>query len=109
MGSVNTSVTLLYLYGTPGTSYSQLVLAAQKAESESEETCERLRARTVVTTKPREVKAKLGQQFTQLMATLTQTKLGSSPTSATGSPQECGNTDGGAVGGAPQSHKPPQQ
>ena len=39
-----------YLYSTPGTSYSQLMVAAQKAESKSEETWERVRARAVVTT-----------------------------------------------------------
>ena len=42
----------------------------------------------------REGMAKLGQEIAQLMAALTQTRWGSSPTSAPGSPQECGHRCG---------------
>ena len=41
-----------YLYSTPSTSYSQLMFAAQKADSESEETQERVRPRATVTPEP---------------------------------------------------------
>ena len=54
---------LQYLYSAPGTSYSQLMVAVWKPESESEETQERVRARAAVTTDPREGMAELGQQI----------------------------------------------
>ena len=66
------------------------MVAAQMAESESEETQERVRAKAIVTTKPGEGMNKLGQQIAQLMTALTQTRQGSSPISEPGSPQECG-------------------
>ena len=50
-----------------------------------------MRARAVVITAPREGTAKLGQQNAQLMAALTKTGQGSGPTSAPGSPWECGH------------------
>ena len=53
--------TFEYLYSTPGTSYSQLMVAAQKVESENEETQEKVRARATLTTDPGEGKAELGQ------------------------------------------------
>ena len=80
-----------YLYSTLGNSYSQLMVAAQKVKSENEETWEKVRARAAVTTDPGEEMAKLGQQIAKLMATLTQTGHGSSPSSALGSPWECGH------------------
>ena len=77
-----------YLYSAPGTSYSQLMVAARKAESENEETQEKVRARAAVTSNPGEGTAELGQQIAKLMAALTQTGQGSSPSSAPGSPWE---------------------
>ena len=62
-----------YLYSTPGISYFQLMIAAQKVESRSEETWDWVVARAVVTTNPVEGMAKLKQQIFQLMAALTQT------------------------------------
>ena len=62
-----------YLYSTPGTSYWQLMVAARKVESKNEETIERVSARVIVTTDPREGTARLGQQIAKLMATMTQT------------------------------------
>ena len=53
----------------------------------------------MVTTDPGEGIVKLGQQIAKLMATLTWTGQGSSPSSAPGSPQECGH-GWGTVGGA---------
>ena len=67
------------------------MVVTQKVESESEETQERVRARAMVTTKPWEGMARLGQQISQLMAALTKTGQVSSPTSVPGSPQECGH------------------
>ena len=43
-----------YLYSNPETSYSQLMFAACKAESENEETCEKVRTRAAMTTGPGE-------------------------------------------------------
>ena len=42
------------LYSTPGTSYSQLMVAAQKAESKNEEIQDKVRARAAVITDPEE-------------------------------------------------------
>ena len=39
-----------YLYSTPGTSYLQLMVAAQKAKSENEEIWDKVRARVAVVT-----------------------------------------------------------
>ena len=39
-----------YLYSTPGTSYSQLMVATQKAKSGNEETWDKVRARATVPT-----------------------------------------------------------
>ena len=47
------------------------MVAAYKAESENEETQEKVRARAMVTTDPGEETTKLGQQIATLMATLT--------------------------------------
>ena len=41
-----------YLYSNPGTTYSQLMIAACKAESENEEAHDKVRARSVMTTEP---------------------------------------------------------
>ena len=41
-----------YIYSNPGTSYSQLMVATCKAESENEEACDKVRARAVMTTDP---------------------------------------------------------
>ena len=87
-----------YLYSTPGTSYSQMMVAVQKVESENEETQEKVRARATVTTDLEEGMTDLGQQTAKLVATLTQTKQGSGPFSAQ---VVLGNmaVDGGAVVG----------
>ena len=39
-----------YLYSTPGTSYSQLIVTTHKAESENEEIQDKVRARATVAT-----------------------------------------------------------
>ena len=50
-----------YLYISPRTSYSQLMVTAHKAESKNEEIWDKVRARAVVTTDPGEGTAELGQ------------------------------------------------
>ena len=62
-----------YLYSAPGTSYSQVMVAAQKVECENEETWGKVRARAMVTSDPGEGMGELNQQIAKLMATLTQT------------------------------------
>ena len=71
-----------YLYSTPGTSYSQLMVATWKVESKNEETQEEVRARAVMTTDPREGMAELDQWIAKLMAILAKTRQGSSHSSA---------------------------
>ena len=43
---------ILYLYSNPMTTYPQLMIAAQKAESEAEETQDKVRARAAMTMEP---------------------------------------------------------
>ena len=80
-----------YFYSIPGVLYFQLMIVAQKVESESEETQDCLRARVVVTTEAVEEMAKLKQQITQLMAALVQTGWGNGHTSTLSSPQKHGS------------------
>ena len=54
---------LRYLYTNPGTIYSQLMIAAHKAESKNEEACDRVRARSAMTTEPVEGTTDLGNQI----------------------------------------------
>ena len=81
-----------YLYNTSGVSYSQLMVATQKAKSKNEETQDCMRAKATVTTEPVEGTDELQQQIIQLMATLTMVGWGSSNNSTLSSPQEhvCG-------------------
>ena len=60
-----------YLYSTPRNSYSQLMVAAQKAESKNEEILDKVRARAAMGTDSREGATELGQQIARLMAALT--------------------------------------
>ena len=62
-----------YLYSTPNLSYSQLMIAAQKVESENEETQYHVRVRATVITKAVEGMAKLKHQIAKLKAALTET------------------------------------
>ena len=79
-----------YLYSTPGTSYSQLMVATHKAESKNEPIRDKVRARVAVTTGPREGTTELGQQIAKLMFALTKVGQGSSPASTPSSPRERG-------------------
>ena len=90
-----------YLYSTPRTSYSQLMVAAHKAESESEEIQDKVRVRATVDTDSREGMAELGQQIARLMAALTKAGQGSNPSSASSSPWERGHRRGNGGNSSP--------
>ena len=60
-----------YLYSNPGTIYSQLMTAACRADSENEDACDKVRARSAMTTDPVEGTTELGHQIAKLMVTLT--------------------------------------
>ena len=77
------------------------MVAAQKVESESEEAWDRVRPRAMVTAKPGEQKAELGQEIAQLMAALTQIRQGNIHTSTPGSPWEHGHGHGHSKRGNP--------
>ena len=91
MGSTNICDSVWYLYSTPGTSYSQLMVAAQKVESKNEDTQEKVRANAMVTTGPGEGMAEPGTADCQINGhpSPDQTRQASSPSSTPGSPWEC--------------------
>ena len=96
-----------YLYSAPDTSYLQLMVTTRKVESENEETQENVRARAMVISNLGEGMAELSQQISKLMAALTQTGQGRSPSSTLGSPLEhsCGLGNGGrSTPSHPNSH-----
>ena len=90
-----------YLYSTPSTSYLQLMVTAQKAQSKNEEIQDKMRARAMVTTDQGEGTTELEQQTAKLMATLTQAGQGNGPSSVPGSPKERGHTWGCNSGDTP--------
>ena len=79
-----------YLYSNPGTTYSQLMIAAHKAESENKETHDKVRARSAMPTEPVEGTMELRHQIAKLMATLTRAGQGNSPASTPNSPRQRG-------------------
>ena len=62
-----------YLYSTSRASYSQLMVATHKVESDNEEIWDKVRARAAMTTDSGEGTTELGQQIAKLMATMTRT------------------------------------
>ena len=80
-----------YLYTNPRTTYSQLMIAAHKVESENEEAWDKVRARSAVTTEPVKGTTELGNQIARLMAALTRAGQGNSPSSAPDSPRHRGH------------------
>ena len=68
----------------------QIIVAARKAESKTEKTQEKVRARAMVTSDLGEGMAELSQQIAKLMAALTQTGQGPSPSSVPDSSWEHG-------------------
>ena len=81
---------ITYLYDNSETTYSKLVVAAHQAESEMEETKERVKARSATTTEVASGSKELGDQIVRLMATLTRVEQGSCPASAPNSPRHRG-------------------
>ena len=81
-----------YLYSNPKTTYSQLMATTHKAESETEEAKDKVRARSAATTEVVDGSKELGNQIARLMATLTRAEQGNHPTSAPNSPRhrDCG-------------------
>ena len=77
-----------YLYANPQTTYSKLVVAARRAESEMEET--KVKMRSSATTEVPSSSKELGDQIARLMAALTRSEQGSHPASAPNSPMHRG-------------------
>ena len=82
-----------YLYGNPQTTYSELVVTAQRAESKTEET--KVKIRSAATTELPFSSKELGDQIARLMAALTRAEQGSHPASAPNSPRHRGHGRGG--------------
>ena len=87
-------ISIRYLYGTPQTTNSKLVVAAWRAESEMEETKERVKVRSAATTEVASGSKELGDQIARLMAALTRAEQGSCPASAPNSPRHRGRGRG---------------
>ena len=79
-----------YLYSNPRPTYFQIMITAHKVESKNEEACDKVRARSAVTTEPVEGTTELGNQIAKLMAALTRARQGNSPASAPYSPRQRG-------------------
>ena len=82
-----------YLYSNPQTTYSELVVAARRAESKTEET--KVKARSAATTEVPAGSKELGDQIVQLMAALTRAEQSSCSASALSSPRHRGCGRGG--------------
>ena len=82
-----------YLYSNPQTTYSELVVAARKAESETEETKVKMQGQAAATEVPSGSK-ELGDQIVRLMAALTRAEQSSCSASAPSSPRHRGHGRG---------------
>ena len=83
-----------YLHSNPETTYSQLMVAARKAESEMKDAHEKVRARSSAATEVTDGSKELGDQMTRLMATLNRAEQGTQPASAPNSPRHRGHWRG---------------
>ena len=81
-----------YLYSNPQTTYSELVVTARRAQSETEET--KVKAMSAATTEVPSSSKELGDQIARLMAALTRAEQGSCPASAPSSPRHRGRGRG---------------
>ena len=81
-----------YLYGNLQTTYSELMVAARRVESEMEET--KVKVRSAATTEVPSSSKELGDQIARLMAALTRAEQGSCPASASSSPRHRGHGRG---------------
>ena len=83
-----------YLYGNSKTTYSELMVAVCRAESEMEETKERVKARSGASIEVASGSKELGDQIARLMAALTRVEQGSCPASAPNIPRHRGHGRG---------------
>ena len=83
-----------YLYSNPAATYSELLVAAQKAESETEEAQDKVRAKSAVIAESVDGCPELSNQITRLMAALTRAEQGNHPASAPNSPRHQGHWRG---------------
>ena len=81
-----------YLYSNPQTTYSELVVAARRAESKTEET--KVKARSAATTEVPSGSKELGDQIARLMAVLTRAEQSTRSASAPSSPRHRGHGRG---------------
>ena len=78
-----------YLYSNPQTTYSELVVAARRAESETKET--KVKARSAAATEVPSSSKELGDQIVRLIAALTRAEQSSCSASAPSSPRHGGH------------------
>ena len=78
-----------YLYSNPQTTYSKLVVAARRAESEMEET--KVKARSAAATEVPSGSKELGDQIARLMAALTRAEQSTHSANAPSSPRHRGS------------------
>ena len=97
-----------YLYGNPKTTYSELVVAVQRAESEMEETKEKVKVRSAAATEMVSGSKELEAQTARLMAALTRAEQGICPASAPNSPRLRGCGRGQTDSNTPGLSKLPQ-
>ena len=83
-----------YLHSNPETTYSQLMVAARKAESEMEDAKERVRAWSSTATDVTDGSKVLGDQIARLMATLNRAEQGTFPATIPNSPRHRGHGRG---------------
>ena len=83
-----------YLHSNPETTYSQLMVAARKAESEMEDAKEKVRAQSSTATKVADGSKELSDQIARLMATLNRAEQGTCPVTAPNSPRDRGHGRG---------------
>ena len=81
-----------YLYSNPQTTYSELVVTARRAESETEET--KVKARSAAATEVPSGLKELGDQILRLMATLTRAEESSNSANVLSSPRHRGHGRG---------------
>ena len=81
-----------YLYSNPQTTYPELVVAARRAESETEET--KVKAQSAAATEVPSGSKELGYQIARLMAALTRAEQSTCSASAPGSPRHRGHGRG---------------
>ena len=90
----NIRESIRYLHSNPKTTYSQLMVAACKAESETEKAKDKVRPRSATATEVVDSSKEIGNQIVRLMATLTRAEQDNHPASAPNSPRHRGHGRG---------------